>query len=98
MRNPYEIYAKFILKLKPLNKLEDEFDQSDYGTLVHKILERFNNAYPSQLDENAKETLSKISNYLPPKEFSSTFSFKNSSAIAAASAHARGVSKLVSLE
>lgn len=57
MRDPYEIYAKYILKLTPLNDLDRELTFSDYGNIVHKILERFCNKYPSQLPENAYEEL-----------------------------------------
>ncbi|MBQ7660109.1 MAG: PD-(D/E)XK nuclease family protein [Alphaproteobacteria bacterium] len=57
MIDPYEVYARYILKLKPLNDLDDVLDQTHYGTLVHKILERFNQIYPHQLDENALQTL-----------------------------------------
>ena len=37
MRDPYEIYAKYILKLKPLEELENPLNTSDYGNLIHSF-------------------------------------------------------------
>lgn len=45
--NPYNLYAKYILKLKPLDALDEEPDAADYGTLIHKALELLVNDYPS---------------------------------------------------
>jgi ATP-dependent helicase/nuclease subunit B len=41
LADPYAIYARHILKLLPLDPLEQETDALDYGTLVHKGLEIF---------------------------------------------------------
>ncbi len=60
MRDPYEVYAKRILKLKPLNDLEETLDAREYGNIVHKVLERFNNKYATNLPDNALEELTKI--------------------------------------
>lgn len=60
MRDPYEIYAAKILKLKPLKELDIGLTPSDYGTLIHKILEIFCTKYPHELPVNAKEVLVKI--------------------------------------
>ena len=57
MRDPYEIYARYILKLKPLEEVEQKLDFSDYGTIVHAVLQAFNEKYPGQLPENAREEL-----------------------------------------
>ena len=40
-RDPYAIYARHILKLKPLKPLEESADASDYGEIVHAALSRF---------------------------------------------------------
>jgi len=40
-RDPYAIYARRILKLKPLKPLEESADASDYGEIVHVALSRF---------------------------------------------------------
>ncbi|MBP3347063.1 MAG: double-strand break repair protein AddB [Alphaproteobacteria bacterium] len=60
MRDPYEIYARYILKLKRLEEVEEKLDFSDYGTIVHAVLQEFNNKYPEQLPENAREELLKL--------------------------------------
>ena len=41
IRDPYAIYAKRILNLRPLDVLEAEPDAGDRGTLFHKVMERF---------------------------------------------------------
>lgn len=41
MQDPYSIYAKAILKLKKLPELDEELSVSDYGTIVHRILEEY---------------------------------------------------------
>ncbi|MBP02447.1 MAG: double-strand break repair protein AddB [Rhodospirillaceae bacterium] len=72
MRNPYNIYAKYILKLKKLEPIDAEANSSDYGVIVHKILEEFIQAYPTKPPKNIEEKLIQISigflkkNYFPP--------------------------------
>ncbi|NHN84103.1 double-strand break repair protein AddB [Acetobacter musti] len=39
IRDPYAIYARHVLKLRPLDPLEQSVDASDYGTLVHGALD-----------------------------------------------------------
>lgn len=58
--DPYSVFAKYILRLYPLNDLDMMPDQRDYGTLVHAIIEEFNNIYPSALPDNALDVLIKI--------------------------------------
>lgn len=55
--DPYSVFAKYILRLYPLDELDLPLDQRDYGTLIHGIIENFNNLYPSQLPPNALELL-----------------------------------------
>ncbi len=58
MRDPYSIYAKHILKLLPLDPLEQDVSAADYGSLVHRALQDFINAYPAgDLPFDAKEKL-----------------------------------------
>lgn len=40
-RDPYDIYARKLLRLKALNPLDPEPDGRQRGTLLHKVLERF---------------------------------------------------------
>ena len=55
--DPYSVFAKYILKLYPLDDLDIPLDQRDYGTLIHGIIEEFNNTYPSLLPSSALDIL-----------------------------------------
>lgn len=55
--DPYSVFAKYILHLYPLDALDVPLDQRDYGTLIHGIIENFNNIYQKQLPDNALEIL-----------------------------------------
>lgn len=53
MRDPYAIYARHILKLKPLDPLDADPGAAEKGTLIHQILEKFMTAYPGDLPPDA---------------------------------------------
>ncbi len=55
VRDPYSLFAKYILKLYPLENPDKELDNADYGNIVHNVLQQFNNKYSGQLPENARE-------------------------------------------
>ncbi len=57
MKNPYGLYAKRILNLKPLDPLEADPGAADRGMIIHKVLERFVKAYPEALPADALERL-----------------------------------------
>lgn len=57
MRDPYEIFAAKILNIKPLHELDIDLLPSDYGNLVHKILEKFCLQYPDTMPQNALDIL-----------------------------------------
>ncbi len=57
LRDPYMIYAQYVLGLKALNPLDKEPDAADFGSLVHRSLEQFLRAYPKELPENPREAL-----------------------------------------
>ena len=58
MRDPYSIYARYILNLKPLDPLDREKQALDFGISVHKVLEKFNNENSgSDYPEDALEQL-----------------------------------------
>ncbi len=59
-RDPYSIYAKYILKIKPLDDLDRTTKSYDFGNLVHKILQKFNNEHKHQLPDNPLEEFIKI--------------------------------------
>ena len=60
LRDPYTVFAKYILQLYPLDKLDRNFDRRDYGNLVHKTIELFNRQYGAQMPQNAKDELLRI--------------------------------------
>lgn len=57
LRDPYAIYSRYILRLKPLNPLDQNPDAADFGRLVHKALEQFVRNHPSILSVDAYEQL-----------------------------------------
>ena len=57
IHDPYSVFARYILKLYHLDDLDIPLDQRDYGTLIHGIIEEFNNTYPCDLPENALDIL-----------------------------------------
>lgn len=63
MNNPYSIFARYILKLYPLDKLDKPYGATDYGDLVHTILLEFNNKYPSQYPPR-EQALSEMKNIM----------------------------------
>ncbi len=52
MKDPYSIYARFILDLKKLNNLDEELSLKDYGIAIHKALEEFLKITPPCADIN----------------------------------------------
>jgi len=52
MNNPYGLYAKRILGLKPLEPLEADPGAGDRGTIIHETLERFVRTYPVELPDD----------------------------------------------
>ena len=57
MRDPYIIFAKYILRLKPLKDLNPEAEFFDYGNIVHEVLDEFNKKYNTDFPANGKEEL-----------------------------------------
>ena len=60
MRDPYAIYARHILGLHALPKLDVAPDAADYGTLVHDVMDIFSKKYPCDWPADAFEELVKI--------------------------------------
>jgi ATP-dependent helicase/nuclease subunit B len=60
MRDPYAIYARHILGLKPLDPLDQDPDFSDLGTIVHRALHRFVSEFPEELSPEAESRLLEI--------------------------------------
>ncbi len=51
LRDPYSIYARYILNLRKLDDIDREPDASDFGNIVHKTLEIFTNSPVKELSE-----------------------------------------------
>ncbi len=60
LKDPYSIYARYILNLKKLDPLEKPIDAAALGTLMHEILERFVKAHPVDIPGDAPEILRNI--------------------------------------
>jgi ATP-dependent helicase/nuclease subunit B len=52
-RDPYAIYARHILRLKPLDLLDAAVGPLEKGTIVHKALEMFVSQFPGDLPADA---------------------------------------------
>ncbi len=57
MRDPYAIYARHILKLRPLDPLDADPGAADRGNFIHKALELFLHEYPDALPADPLERL-----------------------------------------
>jgi len=55
--NPYEIFARYILKLEPLNDLGMEPDAALRGQIVHQVLHDFSRQYRDHLPGDIEKTL-----------------------------------------
>jgi len=53
LRDPYAIYARHVLCLKPLEPLDPEPGPRERGIAVHNALEQFLSAYPNALPDDA---------------------------------------------
>jgi ATP-dependent helicase/nuclease subunit B len=52
-RNPYAIYARYILRLKALDPLDQDPGAADLGSAVHKALHKFTADFPHALPTDA---------------------------------------------
>jgi ATP-dependent helicase/nuclease subunit B len=57
LRDPYAVYAKHVLRLKPLDPIDLEPGPRERGIAIHKALERFLLAHPDALPADAYEIL-----------------------------------------
>ena len=57
IRDPYSIYARYILGLSPLDDLDRALDVRDYGNALHKGLEDFTKAHKTTLPKEAASLL-----------------------------------------
>lgn len=64
LRDPYAIYAKHVLRLRPLDGLNDEVGPQERGTVLHAAVEEFVRRYPAALPADAAEQLARIADDL----------------------------------
>ena len=57
IRDPYSIYAHYILGLRPLDDLDMELGARDFGNAIHNGLEQFMKAHKTHLPQNADALL-----------------------------------------
>jgi len=60
MRDPYTVYAKYVLKIRPRDPLDASPSVSERGTFTHDALDAFVKKYPETLPDNAYDELLKI--------------------------------------
>jgi ATP-dependent helicase/nuclease subunit B len=60
LRDPYTIYAKFILKLAPLDAVDMPLSAADRGSAIHDSLGDFTKAYPAALPGDPARVLRDI--------------------------------------
>lgn len=58
--NPYEIFARNILKLEPMKELGTEPDAAMRGQIVHRALHEFSRAFPDTLPADIEAELTRI--------------------------------------
>ena len=64
IRDPYSIYAQYVLKLEVLNPINEEAGAADLGIVVHKALDSFIKKFSASLPSNAFEELLNIGAHL----------------------------------
>lgn len=57
LRDPYAIYAKHVLGLRPLDALDEPIGPLERGSMLHKAVERFIDVYRDGLPDDAVERL-----------------------------------------
>ncbi|MHA1598930.1 MAG: double-strand break repair protein AddB, partial [Alphaproteobacteria bacterium] len=57
VRDPYALYAREILRLRPLDAIDADPGAADKGILVHEALDRFIQACPGDLPDDAYDRL-----------------------------------------
>jgi ATP-dependent helicase/nuclease subunit B len=60
LRDPYAIYARHILGLRPLDELDADPGRAELGTVIHRTLDAFFRRFPQGVPDNAEEELLRI--------------------------------------
>jgi len=60
--NPYEVYARYVLKLEKMKELGVEPDAATRGQIIHLVLHEFTRAFPDNLPDDIEGELARIAN------------------------------------
>ena len=60
IRDPYSIYARHVLRLKPLDLLQADPGAAERGTIIHQALDEFTRTFPDKLPKTAERHLMEI--------------------------------------
>jgi ATP-dependent helicase/nuclease subunit B len=60
LRDPYAIYARHILGLRPLDELDADPGRAELGTVIHRALDAFFRRFPQGMPDDAEEELLRI--------------------------------------
>lgn len=59
VRDPYSIYARYILELKPLKELDEAIGPGEYGSAIHDGIEQFTRNFKADLSDKSIQHLSR---------------------------------------
>jgi ATP-dependent helicase/nuclease subunit B len=71
IRDPYSIYARYVLKLKPLDPIDADASAADKGNVIHTALERFIKQNMTALPKDPLGELLEIGRHVFREEISS---------------------------
>ena len=60
IRDPYAIYARHVLRLRPLDPIDQEPGPAERGSAIHRAMERFLTLFPGALPHDALDELSRL--------------------------------------
>ena len=60
LRDPYALYARQILKLKPLDAIDEAPAAAERGTMIHDALDKFVKMYPKRFARRDEEALAAL--------------------------------------
>lgn len=60
IRDPYALYARHVLRLRPLDRLDQEPGPAERGTAIHRALEKFLSSFPDSLPADAADELLRL--------------------------------------
>ena len=60
LRDPYAIYARYVLKLRPMLRPDEPVEARARGEAVHRALQRFAELYPDSLPDDAQPRLQQL--------------------------------------